>query len=502
VTLAPVLLLLTGVVVEPAAAYDVRLDAALSAMTVEFCLEDGTGAARLVTRQREAERFRSPARVTRGWVDIVEVGRGIGLRDAEPGSCIAYDVALDRLEREGGERALRREGESILTSSDLWLWRPADGLKDRPVRLRLDLPAGMEASVPWPPFDRAGADHVYRLPPTPLGWHDLTAFGRLSFSEIEVPGARLRLAIADASPRADAGAMAAWIREAASAVSTLYGRFPLPAPQVIVVPVGHRGEAVPWAQVQRGGGAAAHFYVDQFRPLEEFRDDWTATHELSHMLLPFVTRDDAWLSEGFASYYQNVLRARAGMIAPALAWEKLYAGFRRGRRDADGETLAEASRDMNRDGAYMRVYWSGAAMALLADVGLRAQSRGEQSLDTVLEGLADCCLPSYRTWTARELLARLDELAGQGLFTELYRRHVDSPEFPDLAGVSAALGIAESSDGLRFTTDRAAAAVRQAIMAPPKHRLVERDRRDGRDSPTQQETGRPGDDGRARGPTP
>lgn len=496
------LLLLTSVVAEPTAAYHVRLDAALSAMTVEFCLEDWPDAARLTTREREAERFRGPARVTRGRVDIVEAGRGIGLRNAEPGSCIAYDVALDRLGREAGERALRREGESILTTSDLWLWRPADGLGDRPVRLRLDLPPGMEASVPWPPQDHAGVDHVYRLPPTPRGWHDLTAFGRLSFSEIEVPGARLRLAIADASPPADAAAMATWIGEAAQAVSTLYGRFPLPAPQVVIVPVGHRGEAVPWAQVQRGGGAAAHFYVDQHRPLDEFRDDWTATHELSHMLLPFVTRDDAWLSEGFASYYQNVLRARAGMIGPALAWEKLYAGFRRGRQGADGETLAEASRDMYRDGAFMRVYWSGAAMALLADVGLRRQSGGELSLDAALAELADCCLPSYRTWTARELLARLDELAGTDLFTGLYRRYVDSPGFPDLAEVSAALGIVEDPDGLRFMPDRPATALRHAIMAPRERRLAKHELPDGRDSPATKGTGRPGDGGRPRGPAP
>ena len=128
-------------------------------------------------------------------------------------------------------------------------------------------------------------------------------------------------------------------------------------------------EPVPWAHVLRGGGVAAEFYVDRTRSLDELRRDWTATHELSHMLLPYINRGDAWLSEGFASYYQNVLRARAGMLAPEQAWNKLYRGFQRGRDGTRGRTLAEASRSMGRDRAFMRVYWSGAAIALTPEGG-------------------------------------------------------------------------------------------------------------------------------------
>lgn len=50
----------------------------------------------------------------------------------------------------------------------------------------------------------------------------------------------------------------------------------------------------------------------------ELSRDWTATHELSHMLLPYVASRDRWLSESLASYYQNVLRARDGRLAPVL----------------------------------------------------------------------------------------------------------------------------------------------------------------------------------------
>ena len=38
----------------------------------------------------------------------------------------------------------------------------------------------------------------------------------------------------------------------------------------------------------------------------------------------------AWLSEGTASYYQNVLRARAGILPAEDAWQRMHSGFRRG----------------------------------------------------------------------------------------------------------------------------------------------------------------------------
>ena len=58
----------------------------------------------------------------------------------------------------------------------------------------------------------------------------------------------------------------------------------------------------------------------------------------------------------------------------------------------------------------MKVYWSGAALALMADVTLRERSGGEESLDTVLKRFQECCLPSKDVWTGPEFFARLDTL--------------------------------------------------------------------------------------------
>jgi predicted metalloprotease with PDZ domain len=199
--------------------------------------------------------------------------------------------------------------------------------------------------------------------------------------------------------------------------------------------------------------------------------DWVLVHELSHLLHPVIDGPDRWLYEGIASYYQNVLRARAGLRSPQWAWNALHAGFERGIRGTPrGRSLAEVSENMMRDRSFMRVYWSGAAIALLADVELRRRSGGAQSLDTALAAFADCCLPADRSWSARELLQQLDRLTDTTVFMELYRKHVDSDDFPDLVALYGELGL-QSMDATSLRLDATApgAAICEAIMTAPEN---------------------------------
>jgi hypothetical protein len=164
----------------------------------------------------------------------------------------------------------------------------------------------------------------------PFDWPAAVAFGHFTERIVEAPGVRLRVAILDGRPKVDETQIAAWLQRAAVAVTMLYGRFPVPTAQVLVIPGVRGDEPVPLAYVLRGGRPSAHFFINQRRPMEEFNLDWSVIHELSHLLLPYVQSEDAWLSEGTASYYQNVLRARAGIIDPHEAWKRMHGGFKRG----------------------------------------------------------------------------------------------------------------------------------------------------------------------------
>lgn len=397
----------------------------------------------------------------------------IPLKSVPDGGCVSYKADVSRPiklhDRTGGK--IRRIGNDLATSIGLWFWRPEQLGEDEDVVLVFNLPKGIAVSAPWTPQDGA-AKPTFRLGRAPYDWPAWVAFGRFTEMNIDVGASRLRLSVLDGTPPVDVEEIAAWLADSAQMVAGLYGRFPIPQAQVIVVPNSRKREPTPWAFVVRGGGPAVHFVINQRRPIDEFYDDWTATHEFSHLFLPFVTSDDAWVSEGIATYYQNVLGARGGRISVHDAWSYLHTGFGRGQRDAKGLTLSEATRRMHRGGYYMRVYWSGAAIMLLADLRLRQMSGGSQSLDTALEALNDCCSQSQREWSGVELLARLDEITQTSVFSDLLAEHIDSDRFPDLSIAYRDLGLVPLGGDIDLASEAPLAHVRDAIMSGDAIRIT------------------------------
>jgi len=448
--------------------YEVSVDADIRAMQVKACFA-GRPPAELV-----AESLDAPAAFVEGKAvmerrqPIAPNGTEMKLKDIAENGCIQYSVNLaggyTKMDLSGN--TTKRIGRDLFTEVGLWLWRPAQLAPDEDIEIAFRLPEGLAVSVPWKPVVPARELPTYLVGRADYDRPSAVAFGRFKEFPVEVPGAVLRLAILDGSPAADPEAMRAWIQDAAMSVAAIHGKFPVQSPQILIMPGARASEPTPWAYVLRGGQAAAHFFVNQRRPLHEYVDDWTAPHELSHLLLPYVSSSDAWLSEGMATYYQNVARARSGAITPEEAWQRMHAGFKRGRDlSAKGSTLEQATARMFRDGGYMRVYWSGTAMLLLADIRLRERSGNAQSLDTVLGAFAACCLDPEPEWTAKKVFDKFDELSGTEVFRSLYEAHVRSPNFPDLTHAYAQLGIEAFGGKAILRSSAPLIDVRTAIMA-------------------------------------
>ena len=111
----------------------------------------------------------------------------------------------------------------------------------------------------------------------------------------------------------------------------------------------------------------------------------------------------------------------------------------------------------------MKVYWSGAALALMADVELRARSGGAETLDTVLQKFQTCCLPSPDVWTGPEFFAKLDSLIDEPVFMPLYRRYADTAGFPDTSNVFERLGIRVHGDDVSLRRKGELVSIREAI---------------------------------------
>ena len=445
--------------------FSVSIDPALKQIDVRACF-DGQPPVTLVAESLDAPIALISIRNEATGEEIAPSGY-VPMKTVAADGCVRYQVDVSkpvlRHDRTGGK--IRRFGTDVAISAGLWLWRPETLDAGTDVELVFDLPEGVSVSVPWQPV--AGSERpTFRLGSTPADWPAWTAFGQFAETEIEVAGSPLLVAVLDGSPPVDIPSVTDWIADAAGMVAALYGRFPYPRAQVLVMPNARAREPTPWAFVVRGGGPGVHFVINQRREMQEFYDDWTAAHEFSHLYLPYVDSRDAWLSEGVATYYQNVVRARSGRLTAQQAWSDLHAGFGRGRSEARNVTLEEATQRMYRSRFFMRVYWSGTAIAMLADIRLRQISNGTQSLDTALAALNECCMDTQRKWRARELFTRLDELTQTTVFSGLYDEHVESTRFPDLSDAYGELGLVPAGRrSVSLSNDAPLAGLRDAIMS-------------------------------------
>jgi hypothetical protein len=465
-------LMLTGAVTSSGALaqrlhrYLVAVDEDLAGLQVQACFS-GHVPQRLVAESLDASL--ALERATReGTPKRLEPnGTELRLGSVPDDSCIGYRVNLVEFagRHQHGGNPTRRVGSDLITDLGLWFWRPEILADDEDIEVSFLLPPGVAVSAPWQRTEDARGGAAYRVGHSAYDWPGTVAFGHFTEHVVPVAGSYLHVAVLDGRPKVDERQIIGWLQGAANAVASLYGRFPVPSLQVVVVPGARGAGPVPSAYVLRGGGPAAHFFINQRRPIEEFLSDWSAVHELSHLLLPYIHSEDAWLSEGLASYYQNVLRARSGMITAQQAWQNMHTAFERARREAGAITLADATERMYRTGDFMRVYWGGAAIMLLADQRLRAASGGTQSLDGVLEKFQRD-RSSDIGWHANDLLRQFDRIAGGSIFSQLYEQQIKSEAFPDLTELYRLFGLQIGAEGrLSLGEGAARQADRDAIMA-------------------------------------
>lgn len=379
--------------------------------------------------------------------------RGHRLRLPTTVNCVRYETRLAEVKRRRGDGAPELPADVVVSPVASFMWLPELAADDR---VRVTANTQRQLSVPWP--ESRGQYFIHPSPESSTGLAVLGAFHLLDLSEVGV--AKPVVFIGSGSRR---GRIQRWLSTAAGAVTAVSSEFPNPQTQVLVSDVPRSGESpVPFGYVMRDQGESVHFFVDSAREPDELAYDWTAVHEFAHLLLPYVR--SKWVSEGFASYYQNVLQARTGAYSELEAWRRLGRSFRSARRSGAGMSPnGTAHEDFWR--ARMMIYWSGAAIALHADVQLRARSGGVTSLDTVLGKLVRCCLPSSKTWEAEPLFLELDMLGGEGVFAELYRRHADSRGMPPTKALFRRLGIVGSGDQIRFDESAELAWVRRGIMS-------------------------------------
>jgi predicted metalloprotease with PDZ domain len=347
----------------------------------------------------------------------------------------------------------RRVGDAIIGPAATWVLRP-EPPGDALIRVAV---RGGESSR-FATGLRRDPSSGYVLRANELGESSYTAFGTLRNTRMYVGGAKIDVALLDAPLAMGDGATIRWLSDSASCVARLFGRFPVDA-TVFVLPVRDADDVV-FGRVMSLTGASVELLFGTGTPPERAHSDWVVVHELFHLGTPSFVGEAHWLEEGLATYYEPILRERAGWISERELWRHFATEMRRGLRKVGDPASLEERDDID------STYWGGALFALLADVRIRQATMGARSLDDVMRA----ALAREGDATHRALAADFfrigDEATGTHVLADLHARYAVSGEAVDLDAVWRSLGVQGPETEPVLREDAPLAAVRRAIAHP------------------------------------
>jgi hypothetical protein len=447
----------------PPVEYRVRFEPETTQLAVSVCVPQASAERRFFAGEDNAADFLlEPGRSGEGGIER-EHG-GLVAKHWQAGECLRYRADLKALIAQRRFRSGRGMGDDLMSAPSYWLWRP-NGLDDAPAaEIAFELPEHWSLSAPWQPLDPPPHRH-FRLGGSSPEWEAAVAIGHFQEREPAVGMGHLRLALLGDVGADGEAHITRHVLASANEVAGVFPRAFMAGPQVLAIPVGPSRDASPFGQSTRGGGYAVDGLVDPGKSDAEFANSWTFVHEFTHGLHPHLGGEGRWIAEGIATYYQNVLRARSGRLTADEAWDELDAGFDRGRKDKSELKLTDLSERMGELHHYMRGYWSGTALMLMADVELRTRDSHSSSLDAALNAYLACCRAQTFDAEPKDFLAELDRQVGGNVFVSLYDRLGEQSEFPDLSSAYRTLGLEHAPEHVRIDRDDAdAVALRKAIM--------------------------------------
>lgn len=220
----------------------------------------------------------------------------------------------------------------------------------------------------------------------------------------------------------------AWLTEVQRGLNRLLGPFP-DQHEIHIKQQASSGSPVPWARTAKGTTRQIHFIVDTSKPWTAFRKDWTAAHEVSHMLFPYVG-EDRWFAEGLASYLQYQVMYAAGHISWDAAAAKIEERFRRVKNSKvpNSWSVLKHNARLRQERDYPRLYWGGAAFFAMVDQHLTQDHN--MRLTQVISAYTQCCYSPVPT-RAMNLLKLFDELSETTVFLTTYRQEMLSDQTPN-----------------------------------------------------------------------
>jgi hypothetical protein len=282
------------------------------------------------------------------------------------------------------------------------------------------------------------------------------AFEKLAKSDIDVPGGVIHVGFASGAIALPKDKILDWVKTSAKAVATYYGRFPVGALKLLIVPVD--GPRVRGGTTWGYRGAAIRVMFGRDSSEDDLRRDWIMVHEMVHTALPDMPERYNWLSEGLAVYVEPIARVQAGDMSAKDVWQAMMHDMPKGLPQAGDEGLDNTD-------TWGRKYWGGAMFCLLADIEIRKQTSNRFGLQDAMRGVIAAGGNHEVDWSIDRILTTADKAVGVDAMTRLHDQMGPKPVSPDLEGLWRDLGLRMQGESLVFDDTAPLAAIRKAITA-------------------------------------
>jgi hypothetical protein len=275
---------------------------------------------------------------------------------------------------------------------------------------------------------------------------------------VQVASSRFAVEVDGDAPVIGSAALLEWVRRSASIVDGYYGHFPAPRVSIRIVPGRGSGVRSGHAYPPRSiaDGPTIHVDIGSTLSDDQLMHDWVLVHEMTHLALPDVGDDHAWLSEGIATYVEGVARVQAGNMSARALWEEYVSSMPKGMPVAGDEGL-------DRTHTWGRTYWGGALFCLVADISIRERTANRFGLQDALRSIATNSGGMAVTWPIEKVLNTGDASTGTTVLMDLYQSMATKPTAPNLPQLWARLGLEVVDGRVTLLTGTPQAAIRDAI---------------------------------------
>lgn len=248
-----------------------------------------------------------------------------------------------------------------------------------------------------------------------------------------------------------------WVAEAARAVTSYFGSFPVRQARVEARIIPNKRGVLHGTSYGYDGGFT-RIAVGQHTTASDLWSDWTMTHEFVHYGFPSVRHRHNWIEEGSATYIEPIARGQVNNLTDKQVWGEMVRGMPQG-------VPKPGDRGLDYTHTWASTYWGGAIFCLLADVHIRKRTDTKKGLEDAFRAINHAGGNITADWPLERAFKIGDKAIGGSTLADMYQQMGLHHWSVNLAALWSELGVESYGRTVTFKNSAPFADVRNAILA-------------------------------------